>query len=185
MAREVEDRFASMSEFDQALKGITDQETGKTSRISFTEEVSPPPSRGSRPVPLVSTRSSGGASAPRLEQDQPRGESLSPWKRNVPVWVVALAGCLLVMFLGLFQWFRSPEGSRTAEDPPREARGPTPGKVDPLDTVSAEGPTIPICLRSLAGASGRPGQEDSDPTTESSRAHRRAWSWCGSSRGSS
>ena len=80
MAREVEDRFASMGEFDQALKGITSQETGK--------------------------------------------ESLSPWKRNVPVWVVALAGCLLVMFLGLFQWFRSPEGSRTAEDPQREARSP-------------------------------------------------------------
>ena len=58
MAREVEDRFGSMSEFDQALKGITDQETGKASRIRSPEEVSPPPSRGSRPVPLVSTHSS-------------------------------------------------------------------------------------------------------------------------------
>ncbi|HKI18297.1 MAG TPA: SUMF1/EgtB/PvdO family nonheme iron enzyme, partial [Isosphaeraceae bacterium] len=129
MAREVEDRFASMGEFDQALKGITSQETGKASRIRSPQGVSPPPSRGSRPVPLVSTRSSGGACAPRLEQDQPRGESLSPWKRNVPVWVVALAGCLLIMFLGLFQWFRSPEGPRTAEDPPRELTSPSTGMV--------------------------------------------------------
>ena len=117
MAREIEDRFGSMSEFDQALQGIVNQEKGKGSRISPIEEVSPPPSRGSRPVPLVSTRSSGGALAPRLEQDQSRGESLSPWKRNMPVWVVAL-GCLLFMFNGLVLWFRSPEGSRTAENPP-------------------------------------------------------------------
>ena len=138
MAREVEDRFGSMSEFDQALKGITDQETGKASRIRSPEEVSPPPSRGSRPVPLVSTHSSGGASAPRLEQDQPRGESLSPWKRNMPVWVVAL-GCLLIMFNGLVQWFRSPEGSRTAKDPP-----PIPWTGPEGSRTAKDPPPIPI-----------------------------------------
>ena len=46
MAREIEDRFGSMSEFDQALKGITDQETGKGSRIRSAEEVSQPAARG-------------------------------------------------------------------------------------------------------------------------------------------
>jgi len=165
MAREVEDRFASMGEFDQALKGITDQEAGKASRISSTEEESPPPSCGSQPVPLVSTRSSGGASAPRLEQDQPRGESLAPWRRNVPIRVVALAGCLLVMFLGLFQWFRSPEGSRTAEDPPRE-----PADVPVMKTVipprELTSPSTGMVLVRIEPGEFMMGSPDSDKEAE-------------------
>ena len=115
MARQVEDRFGSMSEFDQALKGITDQEKG--------------------------------------------------WKRNVPVWVVALAGCLLVMFLGLFQWFRSPEGSRTAEEPPREAAD-VPARKTVLPPRELTSPSTGMVLVRIEPGEFLMGSPDSDKDAE-------------------
>ena len=127
MAREVEDRFGSMSEFDQALKGITDQEKGVEEERAGLGRGPGRVSSGHVPwaVPVVqeSRRISdrGGSAA--------RGKEPDAWYGRIP-------------------------SERT--------RG-----------VSAEGPDK--C----------PDQDGWILAAESSRAHRRAWSWCGSSRGSS
>ena len=145
MAREIEDRFGSMSEFDQALKGITDQETGPGLRIRSSEEVSQPAARSERPVPFVNTGPSSDSPASLPARIHAPGGSGSPGKRNVPAWLRTIAtvvlfvvGCflsvwtvtILLLASGLFERPRSPEAPQPAERSSREARSSSPGKAE-------------------------------------------------------
>ena len=143
MAREVEDRFGSMSEFDQALKGIgSSQESVKASRIvSADEEESEPSARGTRPLQSADAGSSGGGSAPKSVGLDSSGESGSPWLAAVAVVAEVVLGLLI---LGLFLWASGLKESRTLKTQPTEAGSPATGEPAPKSLAPPPGDHQPI-----------------------------------------
>jgi formylglycine-generating enzyme required for sulfatase activity len=177
MARDIEDRYASMKDFDQALKGITSQESGKATRPGSPEEVSAAAARIESPVRSADTRSSGEGSSSRLQSPPipAPGESVSPWMRNVPAWVVVIAAVMPVVVLLLFIWASSHDGTGATKSPPSEARSPAPGKA----TVVAKRETRPPVEPSeapprepakVASSPGTPPESTGQPVAAAPRA---------------
>jgi len=160
MAREIEDRFGSMSEFDQSLKGITDQETGPGLRVRSSEEVSQPAARSERPVPFVNTGPSSDSPASLPARIHAPGGSGSPGKRNVPAWLRTIARVVLFV-VGLYLFVcivvgvvvgvrlavfgpleqpSSPKAPQPAEGSSREARSSSPGKAERSPKATTNSP---------------------------------------------
>lgn len=188
MAREIADRYASMSQFDQALKGIATNEFGQVSPLVMAHEESPARGGGRQPAPSVVQKSSGATRRPESVEAGPLEEPDSSWAGFVPAWMAAVASAVPVLILGLFLWARSPGGTKSLKPPQAETGSPPAGQaavvtqpaLQASPVVTQPAPRASLKAESLAppanpAASLQPARRAPPPSPRRRPFHHKSW----------